>query len=323
MHTSTAPVRRWRAIRRGASVAILALLLGACGTTLGAPAMPVATPGATTLSAAASADESLLSGVVTNVPFVRPTGCDAAACSVLLDIYVPAGTGPFPSVVLVRGGPTGAGGRGYLDAFASELAESGLIVFNADMRDIASKGGGYPEAFDDVACAVRFARTWSFAYGGNGASVTLVGHSRGGFVGSVVALDPNEFTGDCLAGGSGRPNAFVGLSGNYNLDDPRVANDLQVFFGGMPAVTSEARAASNPFNYATGSQIPVYLIAGTNDTTVNPAAAEALDSYLTDQRWNVNLTLIPGATHNSIIVPSAAGPDSLAAILEATASAAG
>lgn len=322
MHTSTALSRRWGAIHRGAGIAILALLLAACSSTLGAPSNSAASTSPATSAAAAqtAVGDSAPVEVIRKVAFVRPDGCESADCSVLLDIWLPAGNGPFRTVVLVRGGPTGAGGRGYLDPFAAELAESGLIVFNADMRDIEAQGGGYPQAFDDVACAVRYARTWSSAYGGDGRSVTLVGHSLGGFVGSVVALDSGQFTGSCLASGSGRPDAFVGLSGNYNLDDPKVANDLKVFFGGTPDTTAAERAASDPFFYATGSGIPVYLVAGTNDTTVNPSAAVALNAYLSFQEWDVNLFLIPGATHNSIIVPSGAGPESLAVVLEATRS---
>jgi len=53
----------------------------------------------------------------------------------LLDIYVPNGPGPHPTVVLIRGGPSGDGGRAYLDSFAGGLASVGLLVFNADYRD--------------------------------------------------------------------------------------------------------------------------------------------------------------------------------------------
>jgi acetyl esterase/lipase len=238
----------------------------------------------------------------------------------MMDVWIPAGTGPFKTVVLVRGGPTGAGGRGYVEPFAYQMAQAGLLVLNVDMRDISADGGGYPEAFQDVACAVRIARTWGPLYGGDG-SATLVGHSLGGFVGSVVALDPNQFNGSCMATiGSGRPDAFVGLSGNYDLDDAKVAGDLEKFYGGSAADTADERDVSNPLTAATGSEIPVFLLAGTNDTTVNPAAAVAMNKYLTDLGWPVSLTMVPNATHNSIIVPTQNGPDSLAVVLDAVAS---
>lgn len=263
-------------------------------------------------------DENSSVEVLQDVDFARPPECASSDCSVQLDVFIPAGTGPFRTVVLVRGGPTGPGGRGYVAPFAEQLAAAGLIVFSADMRDTAATGGGYPEAFEDVACAIRYARTWSPQYGGDGKSVTLVGHSLGGYVGSVVAVDPTEFEGGCLADGSGRPDAFVGLSGNYDLTAPSVANDLVKFFGGSPDDTFDARTASDPFNYAAATPIPVRLVAGTADTTVPPIAATELDAYLTNLGWNVDLTLVPGGTHQSILNATDQGATSVRAVLEAT-----
>ena len=225
-----------------------------------------------------------------------------------LDIYVPNGPGPHPTVVLIRGGPSGDGGRAYLDSFASGLASAGLLVFNADYRDIGANGGGSPAAFRDVACAVRFARVQAPRYNGDDSLVTLVGHSLGGWVGSVVALDDKEFTGGCSSEGSGRPDAFVGLAGNYDLGaGGGTARDLNVFFGGPAATTAAARAASDPFAYANDSKIPVQLVAGTADGTVDPSATTKLDAMLISRGWNVGLTLIPGATHMTILWSSYGG----------------
>ena len=264
-----------------------------------------------------------LAGVIKNVPFARPVGCELADCSVQLDMFIPAGTGPFRTAVMVRGGPTGPGGRHYVEPLVEELVGEGFIVFNADYRDIAATGGGYPAAFEDVACAVRFARTWSSAYGGDSQTVTLVGHSLGGYVGSVLALGSQKFQGGCPSTVSGRPDAFVGLAGNYDLTASSVANDLTKFFGGDATETAEARAESDPFADVTAASIPVRLIAGTADHTVNPAAAVSLDDYLTQRLWNVKLTLIPNATHDTIIRPTGDGPISARVVLEASKSASG
>jgi acetyl esterase/lipase len=240
--------------------------------------------------------------VVSSVPFTQPVECgDGQTCQVRVDIYVPSGPGTFPVVILV-----GPSGRGYLASFAGDLARLGILVFNADFRDVADSGGGYPAAFQDVACAVRFARSDAGQYGGDAGPVTLVGHSLGGWVGSVVALDQTEFEGGCLADGSGRPDAFVGLSGNYQIAGGENESDLYPFFGGSAVATAKARAASNPFNFATGTAIPVRLVAGTADETVDPAQSKALNSFLLRQSWNVSLTLVPDGSHMSIVTsPSA------------------
>ncbi len=231
------------------------------------------------------------------VPFTQPMDCGGGAtCQVRVDIYVPSGPGTYPTVVLV-----GPSGRGYLASLAGDLASRGILVFDADFRDVGASGGGYPAGFQDVACAVRFARSEASRYRGDSVTVTLVGHSLGGWVGSVVALDPTEFQGGCLAGGSGRPDAFVGLAGNYQISSGENAGDLESFFGGSASATAQSRSASDPFNYAGGSPIPVRLVAGTDDETVDPGQSKALNAYLVKQGWDVSLTMVDGGGHMTIL----------------------
>jgi acetyl esterase/lipase len=276
-----------------------------------APALPAPTP-----TPAANPAR-----IVKNVAFTTSVGCGSRMCQVRLDVYRPAGPGPFPEVVLVRGGPSGLGGRTGLYTFAREISAAGYVVFNADMRDKASIGGGYPAAFQDVACAIRYARANAAEFDGDAGSVTLVGHSLGGFVGSVVALDEDELGANCVVGGSGRPDAFVGLAGNYDLAAPEVTRDLGVFFGGTPKKTTAARTSSDPFGYANGAPIPIRLVAGTADGTVNPSASRAMLAFLSGRDWDVDLDLVPGAAHTSLIRYFDAGPRSLKAISEAVAAA--
>ena len=240
-----------------------------------------------------------LASTVANVPFTTAVDCGGYMCQVRLDIYVPTGPGPYPTLVLLRGGPGGMGARSYLANFATAVAETGILVFSADYRDSPVVGGGYPQAFADASCAVRFARTEASKYGGDSSTVTVAGHSLGGWVGSVISLGAREFTGGCLdASGSGRPDAFVGLSGCYDLSSSSVASEMSFFFANQPA---SARTASDPLKIALGSPIPVRLVAGTADGSVYPTASVMLNTMLAGRGWDTALTMVPGGVHSSIL----------------------
>jgi alpha/beta hydrolase fold len=162
--------------------------------------------------------------VARDLPITPAVPCGpSGSCQVRADVYAPRGPGPWPVVVLLRGGPGGLGARAVYAAFAARLASEGLLVYNADYRDAPVSGGTYPRAFDDVACAVRVARQTAAQYGGETKAVTLVGHSLGAYVGSMVALGANAFDSSCRASGNGVPNVFVGLSGPYLLDEPNLS----------------------------------------------------------------------------------------------------
>ncbi|HEX7490258.1 MAG TPA: alpha/beta hydrolase [Candidatus Limnocylindrales bacterium] len=261
------------------------------------PALAVATPPEiANANLPALNYQSLGHKVVAGVPFTTPVDCGDHLCQLGLDVYVPGGSGPFVTVVLV-----GPSGRGYLSGLAGDLANRGILVYNADFRDVGALSGGYPAGFQDVACAVRFARASASQYGGQSGSVALLGHSLGAWVGSVVALDSSEFEGGCLAGGSGRPDAFVGFAGNYQIDSGLNAGDLRNFFGGSPSDLADAYVAANPFNYATSGKIPVRLVAGTDDGSVDPNQSRALEAFLVKQGWDATLTMVPGGGHTSIL----------------------
>ena len=73
-----------------------------------------------------------------------------------------------------RGAP---GTRSYLADFAQLVAGQGAVVFVADYRESPEWGGGSPTTYQDIACAIRFARAHAAEYGGDGRRVTFVAHS--------------------------------------------------------------------------------------------------------------------------------------------------
>src|SRR3979409_1803207 len=92
--------------------------------------------------------------------------------SLLGDLYLPAGAGPFPALVRLHGGGSGplpalvgvpgggwqAGARNAFQFWGPYLAERGYALFAISYR-LAKKGQKmFPQAVNDVLAAVQFMR---------------------------------------------------------------------------------------------------------------------------------------------------------------------
>lgn len=281
-------------------------------TTATAPASPAPSPVPTTVLAADPGGPTLAIQVQSGIAFESGVDCGSAGrCDLDLDVWSPTSPGPWPTIVLFRGGPGGS--RSGLTPFAQELAARGAIVFNADYRDRADQGGGWPNSFADVACAVRFARRQVAGDGSGSLAVTVVGHSLGGYVGSVAALTaPGGLPGSCGADPLSRVDGFVGLAGAYAIDSPEVADDFSLFFG--PDGDTAGRAA-DPIALVSAAAPPISLLAEQLDGTVDPTASERLRQALGSVGADVPLRLLTGGGHGAIVDPDVDGPTSATTVI--------
>ena len=278
--------------------------------------------------AAHSADRSLLVVLeapplavqtTANIALTPPVPCGTHhTCVVRADVVAPRTRGPWPVVVFLRGGPGGLGARSGYAAFIDRLASTGVVVYNADYRDTPAFGAQWPRAFDDAACAVRVARATAARYGGAGSSVTLVGHSMGAYVGSVVALSADAFASSCLARGQGAPDTFVGISGPYRLAEPNLQGEFSEVLGGSPAQASGAWHSADPFAWVGRRPgVRFRLIHGSQDPTVDVAASVSLETALLNAGFDTSLTTVSGGSHVSVVGDAKGGEWALAVILAA------
>lgn len=206
-----------------------------------------------------------------------------------------------PVVVLVHGGGWLGGEPLALDPLARGLSEAGALVFNTSYRTARGEGG-FPASFDDIACAIRYARAAAAELGAS-ESLTLAGHSAGAHLAAVVALsDESTFGADCEWKGEARPDRFVGLAGIYQIDAVEVI--MQAFLGGTRAEIPETWEAADPFvllDRAEGMEI--VLVHGTADRVVPAAASELLAGALDEIGADVTLELVPGADHADVRDP--------------------
>jgi acetyl esterase/lipase len=99
-----------------------------------------------------------------------------------VDVWVPQGTGPFPTVLMVHGGcwTTSIADRSLMNWIADDLRKDGIAVWNIDYRGVDRPGGGYPGTFTDAAAAADALKANARKYHMDTKHVIAVGHSAGG-----------------------------------------------------------------------------------------------------------------------------------------------
>ena len=99
-----------------------------------------------------------------------------------VDVWLPAGPGPHPVVLMVHGGcwQTSIADRSLLNWIADDLRRSGIAVWNIDYRGVDRAGGGYPGTFADAAAAADALAANAQRFHLDTRRVVAVGHSAGG-----------------------------------------------------------------------------------------------------------------------------------------------
>ena len=222
-----------------------------------------------------------------------------------IDVHAPDDRSNHPIAITVHGGGWYAGRLDSMGQLADGLAARGFVVFNATYRTIA-RGGSFPGMVEDVACAVAYAREHALDYSTTANHFTLIGHSAGAHLSSLVAFSPATFGGGCV-GAADSVDAWVGLAGSYDTDT--YAFLLQPFFGvpfaDDPALWSEG----NPYTYVAGVDpaIELLFVHGDADEIVPTSMSE--DLYLAADLAGASATLriLNGAGHGEVNSPRLVG----------------
>ncbi len=100
----------------------------------------------------------------------------------VVDLWLPGGKGPHPTVLMVHGGcwQTEIADRRIMNWIADDLRKRGIAVWNIDYRGVDREGGGYPGTFLDAAAATDALRQHAPRYNLDITPLVAVGHSAGG-----------------------------------------------------------------------------------------------------------------------------------------------
>ncbi|WP_428485463.1 alpha/beta hydrolase [Rhodopila sp.] len=222
-----------------------------------------------------------------------------------LDIYAPdhdaktadqaAGA---PVVVFIYGGGWKDGDKSMYRFVAATLAARGFLTVVPDYRLFPQVR--FPVFIQDAAAAVAWTRANISRYGGDPHRLFLMGHSAGAHIAAMLTLDKQWLRADGLD--PDRDIAgMVGLAGPYDflpLHDP----ELEDIF----APAGDLRL-TQPITFARGDAPPMFLAAGTDDTTVRPSNTEHLAAAIRRDGGRVEEKLYPGIGH-PMILGAIAGP---------------
>jgi poly(3-hydroxybutyrate) depolymerase len=105
-----------------------------------------------------------------------------------LDIYAPPDADRAPVVVFFYGGSWRSGDRADYRFAGDALASRGIVAVIADYRLYPE--ARYPTFLQDAAQVVAWTQQHIGGYGGDPGRVFVAGHSAGGYIAAMLALDP-------------------------------------------------------------------------------------------------------------------------------------
>ncbi len=223
----------------------------------------------------------------------------------LLDIYLPAGKdGPFPTLLMIHGGN---GKKEDLAYWGQTFAKNGFAAVSIDHRQWPDHS--YPDHLEDAFCALSWLHANAENYHFDTGNIFVMGHSAGGTLAAMLGVvkDPTPFTGHCPHNLPEKDwvQGVIPFTGLFDYgaaaeESPALANYITELLGGsreeVPDIWLEASAAS----WVDGSEPPFLLIHGEEDHSIPPAQSQAFAALLKSAGGEVELLLIPDASHNKI-----------------------
>ncbi|MBC7289728.1 MAG: alpha/beta hydrolase [Actinotalea sp.] len=206
---------------------------------------------------------------------------------------------PAAVVVLVPGGGWSRADPRWLAPLGEHLVSAGLAVVTITYGT-SSTGTSWPVPADDVRCAVAYA-----AQEVPDVPVVVAGHSAGAHLSAVVGLVPEGTDAFCPYPARAS-DGVVGLAGPYDVSATRgLAGNL---FGVPEPEAPELWAQGNPVLLADRRpELPFLLVHGSEDELVGEQFARGFEAALTAQGHPVELVVIEGATHGSVVQPDVVG----------------
>jgi acetyl esterase/lipase len=223
----------------------------------------------------------------------------------IVDLWLPAGRGPHPTVLMVHGGcwQTEIADRRIMNWIADDLRRRGIGVWNIDYRGVDRDGGGYPGTFLDAASAADALRGAAPKHGLDISRLVAIGHSAGGHLALWLAGRPRLPSASPLRAAAPLPiAAVVSLGGLPDLEEAARppgsgcgTEVIEQLTGGRFADTSVPRL--RPLG------VRQILINGLQDRIIPTSYAEGYARQMRAAGDSVDVHMIDRTGHVELIAP--------------------
>lgn len=227
-----------------------------------------------------------------NIPYRDSPADEYQRERCMLDIYYPEGGKGFATVVWFHGGGL-TGGQKEIPAL---LKDKGICIVPVNYR--LSPRVNAPAYFDDAAAAVAWVAAHIAEYGGDPSKIYVAGHSAGGYLTSMIALDKSwlaayGYDADHIKG-------WIPISG-------QTATHWQVCRERGDSTFVPVFDDYAPLRHVRAKTPPILLTAGQTDMEMDNRTVE--NSYLyhalrTVGNENVTFYEINGFNHGNVVEPS-------------------
>ena len=200
-----------------------------------------------------------------------------------LDLYLPEGKSNFPVMVFVHGGAWRLGDRSMYRKIGEHFSRAGIGVVIPSYR--LAPQYRHPAQIEDVAAAFAWTVRNIANHGGDASRIYLAGHSAGGHLASLLALDARYLAAHGLS-----PRNIAGvvsMSGVYSI------GRLEWNFG----LTKQSRMDASPMEHVKSGAPPFLIVYCQWDYITLATQAKRFYKALLMGGVKAELLRLPGKNH--------------------------
>ncbi|MBA2648150.1 MAG: alpha/beta hydrolase [Legionella sp.] len=223
-----------------------------------------------------------------------------------LDVYVPEKLSSNPTtLIFFYGGSWQFGDKNMYRFLGQAFASKGYISVIVNYRLYPEVY--FPEFVEDGAKAIRWVHNNIPKYGGRANNIFIAGHSAGAHIAALLITDEHYLK--HVGGNRSWIRGMIGIAGPYDFL-PFTDPNLKALFSKVNFSNTQ------PIRYVKKGLPPCLLVAGNNDTTVNPENTISFANRLHEFKVPVKKIIYPNIGHIGIILSLASGFHYKAPLLE-------